>query len=118
MKSVAQDGTRQQEKLMNVNDDLLGKTITGVIAHRSRDTGVREIWVLQFDDGSHVEFVSPGGRKTLRRAANQTRNPSSSGRPFKASNQQAGQPVRLADSRSMRYQRECESGAQLTLNVA
>jgi hypothetical protein len=53
---------------MNVNQDLLGKTITGVIATTSPKDRLREIWVLQFADGSHVEFVSPGARRELRQA--------------------------------------------------
>lgn len=103
---------------MNINDDLLGKTITGVIAHRSRDTGMREIWVLQFDDGSHVEFVSPGGRKALRRAANQSRKQPADQGSLNARKSRVEQPMRLTDSRSLHYRRELESGAQLTLNVA
>jgi len=54
---------------MNVNQDLVGKTITGVIAAMDRRSAAREIWMLQFSDGTHVEFVSPGARKGLRRSA-------------------------------------------------
>lgn len=103
---------------MNVNDDLLGKTITGVIAHRSKDTGLREIWLLQFADGSHIEFVSPGGRKALRLAASQGRKQMSSRPAGKGIGDATRQANRLTDSRSLRYQRDLESGAQLTLNVA
>jgi len=62
---------------MNVNQDLVGKTITGVIASTEPRAAAREIWMLQFSDGTHVEFVSPGARKGLRRSLNQaasTRN--------------------------------------------
>jgi len=123
-----------REKHMNVNQDLVGKTITGVIATRAPDNGPREIWMLQFADGSHVEFVSPGARQALRRAAGQGRSGRSSRRADKtclepAANQvdqrpdgrsqrRSGQPVQLADSRSMRYQRDPEAGMQLSLNVA
>jgi hypothetical protein len=102
---------------MNVNDDLLGKTITGVIAHRNKDTGLREIWVLQFADGSHVEFVSPGGRKVLRQAANQEPmpNPRLARQTLRNATSQAN---KLTDSRSLRYQRSMDNGIQLTLNVA
>lgn len=55
---------------MNVNQDLVGKTITGVIASSEQRAAVREIWMLQFSDGTHVEFVSPRARKGLRRSAN------------------------------------------------
>jgi len=103
---------------MNVNDDLLGKTITGVIAHRNRDAGLREIWVLQFADGSHIEFVSPGGRKSLRNAASQGGRPRPSRATSNASYESAGQATRLTDSRFLRYQREGADCTQLTLNVA
>ncbi len=53
---------------MDVNQDLLGKTITGVIATRDRRSEAREIWMLQFSDGTHVEFVSPQSKRGLRRS--------------------------------------------------
>jgi hypothetical protein len=54
---------------MKANQDLIGKTITGVIAVTPPGEDVREIWMLQFSDGSHVEFVSPDGKRRLRRSA-------------------------------------------------
>jgi hypothetical protein len=56
---------------MNVNQDLVGKTISGVIASAGQQGSARELWMLQFSDGTHVEFVSPGARKALRRAIKQ-----------------------------------------------
>lgn len=63
--------------MLNVKRDLVGKTITGVIAvpgalregdaWGSRTPG--EIWMMQFSDGSYVEFVSPASRRGLRRSA-------------------------------------------------
>ena len=55
---------------MSENIDLVGKTITGVIATTDYRLGKREIWLLQFSDGTHVEFVSPKAKKSLRRSAN------------------------------------------------
>lgn len=55
---------------MRANQDLIGKTITGVVAVTQPGDAVREIWMLQFSDGSHVEFVSPRARRQLRRSAN------------------------------------------------
>jgi hypothetical protein len=52
---------------MKANQDLMGKTITGVVAVSQADENIREIWMLQFSDGSHVEFVSPKARRSLRR---------------------------------------------------
>lgn len=51
---------------MKANQDLIGKTITSVVAVTPPGEDVREIWMLQFSDGSHVEFVSPQGRRRLR----------------------------------------------------
>jgi hypothetical protein len=69
-----------QEKKMKANQDLIGKTITGVVAVNQADEDVREIWMLQFSDGSHVEFVSPMARRRLRRGS-RLRNVAISGPP-------------------------------------
>ena len=53
---------------MKANQDLIGKTITGVVAVTPPGEDMREVWMLQFSDGTHVEFVSPEGRKRLRRS--------------------------------------------------
>ncbi len=72
---------------MNVNQDLVGKTITGVIASVKPHGSARELWMLQFSDGTHVEFVSPGARRALREA---TKRPVSAGKtPSTASPQLA-----------------------------
>jgi len=52
---------------MKANQDLIGKTISGVVAVCQADENTREIWMLQFSDGTHVEFVSPSARRALRR---------------------------------------------------
>ena len=49
--------------------DLVGKTISGIVASPSEREGPNRIWMLQFSDGSHVEFVSPGARRGLKRMA-------------------------------------------------
>ena len=54
---------------MKANQDLIGKTITGVVAVTPPGESAREIWMLQFSDGSHVEFVSPRAQSRLRRSA-------------------------------------------------
>jgi hypothetical protein len=58
---------------MKANEDLIGKTITGVVAVTPPGENVREIWMLQFSDGSHVEFVSPQARRRLKRNIMQKR---------------------------------------------
>ena len=52
---------------MKANQDLIGKTISGVVAVSQPGENAREIWMLQFSDGTHVEFVSPSARRALRR---------------------------------------------------
>ena len=47
---------------------LVGKTISGIIATPGDDNNPHRIWMLQFTDGTHVEFVSPSARRRLIRA--------------------------------------------------
>ncbi|MCK5481255.1 MAG: hypothetical protein KAJ06_08915 [Gammaproteobacteria bacterium] len=54
---------------MKANQDLIGKTISGVVAVTDPGESVREIWLLQFSDGTHVEFVSPSAKRSLKRSA-------------------------------------------------
>jgi hypothetical protein len=53
---------------MNADFQLVGKTITGVVATPGKGDDPHRIWMLQFSDGSHVEFVSPSARRRLNRA--------------------------------------------------
>jgi hypothetical protein len=50
---------------MNTDFQLVGKTITGVVATPGEGNDPHRIWMLQFSDGSHVEFVSPTARRRL-----------------------------------------------------
>jgi hypothetical protein len=59
---------------MNANQDLLGKTITGIVAVTEPGESIREIWMLQFSDGTHVEFVSPSAKRSLKRLARKRKN--------------------------------------------
>ena len=54
---------------MKTNQDMIGKTISGVVAVTQSGEKAREIWMLQFSDGTHVEFVSPTARRALRRSS-------------------------------------------------
>jgi hypothetical protein len=47
---------------------LVGKTISGIIATPGDGDNPHRIWMLQFTDGTHVEFVSPSARRRLIRA--------------------------------------------------
>jgi hypothetical protein len=53
------------EAMMKTDFELVGKTITGVVATPGKDKDPRRIWMLQFSDGTHVEFVSPTARRRL-----------------------------------------------------
>ncbi len=53
---------------MSRDFELVGKTITGVVATPGTGNSPHRIWMLQFSDGSHVEFVSPTARKRLIKA--------------------------------------------------
>jgi hypothetical protein len=53
--------------IMNTDFQLVGKTITGVVATPAKGDDPRRIWMLQFSDGTHVEFVSPSARRRLNR---------------------------------------------------
>ena len=53
--------------IMDTDFQLVGKTITGVVATPARGDDPRRIWMLQFSDGTHVEFVSPSARRRLNR---------------------------------------------------
>jgi len=52
---------------MDKDYQLVGKTITGVVATPGKDNDPCRIWMLQFSDGTHVEFVSPSARRRLNR---------------------------------------------------
>lgn len=64
---LRQFGKLKKEQAVKANQDLIGKTISGVVAVSQPGDSAREIWMLQFSDGTHVEFVSPSARRALRR---------------------------------------------------
>lgn len=64
-----------KERDMTKHEDLIGKTISGIMAVPVEDGGPLKIWMLKFTDGTHVEFVSPGARRTLDRLAKGGRSP-------------------------------------------
>ena len=53
---------------MSIRNNLLGKTISGLVAVQDHESAPATIWMLQFSDGSHVEFVSPTAKRRLRTA--------------------------------------------------
>ncbi len=67
---VKETGTRTSR---SVRDQIVGKCISGVIARPGRRGEPPMVMMLQFDDGSVVEFVSPRSDRVLRSAVNQTR---------------------------------------------
>jgi hypothetical protein len=62
-----------EESPMSKKMNLIGKTISGVVASCDGDGGRHRIWLLQFTDGTHVEFVSPSARRQLQRIAGRPR---------------------------------------------
>lgn len=51
---------------------IVGRTITGVVARVGRRDEPPMVMMLQFDDGSVVEFVSPRSDRMLREALRTT----------------------------------------------
>lgn len=58
-----------------VRDQIVGKCIRGVIARPGRGGEPPTVMMLQFDDGSVFEFVSPRSDRILKHAIEQTRRP-------------------------------------------
>jgi len=56
---------RDGDTKMDSDFQLVGKTITGVVATPGKGNDPRRIYMLQFSDGTHVEFVSPTARRRL-----------------------------------------------------
>lgn len=79
---------------MNTDFELIGKTITAVVATRGKAGSPQRIWMLQFSDGSHVEFVSPSAKRRLIRTAGGYRQPS--GQPQERRPEQAMLEVNAA----------------------
>lgn len=55
-----------------LRDEIVGKTISGVIARPGREGEPPVVMMLRFDDGSVVEFVSPRSDRLLRQAVNRS----------------------------------------------
>lgn len=51
-----------------IRDEIVGKTISGVIARPGREGEPPVVMMMRFDDGSVVEFVSPRSDRLLRQA--------------------------------------------------
>ena len=64
-----------EERNMKANQDLIGKTITAAVAVKAPGNGRREIYMLQFSDGTHVEFVSPRARRQFSRHFRRGKSP-------------------------------------------
>ncbi len=58
--------------------DLAGKTIAGIVA-RPGPNGHPVVMMLQFDDGTCLEFVTPAGERELKRQAGQAPGQGSAG---------------------------------------
>ena len=56
-----------------VRDQMIGKCISGVIARPGRKGEPPMVMMMQFDDGSVLEFVSPRSDRVLKQAMQGTR---------------------------------------------
>lgn len=59
-----------------VRNEIVGKCISGVIARPGINGEPPMVMMLQFEDGSVVEFVSPRSDRVLKSAIEQTRRQS------------------------------------------
>ncbi|MFP4207244.1 MAG: hypothetical protein ACLFSC_01205 [Wenzhouxiangella sp.] len=53
-------------------DQIVGRTIAGVIARPGQHGEPPVVLMMRFDDGSVIEFVSPRSDRLLRRSLNQS----------------------------------------------
>lgn len=58
----------KQVSSRHIREEIVGKTISGVIARPGRAGEPPVVMMMRFDDGSVVEFVSPRSDLLLRRA--------------------------------------------------
>ena len=56
-----------------VRDQMIGKCISGVIARPGKEGEPPTVMMMQFDDGSVLEFVSPRSDRVLKQAIQHTR---------------------------------------------
>jgi len=66
--------TNQALSSRAVRERMVGKCISGVIARPGRNGEPPMVMMMQFDDGSVLEFVSPRSDRVLRTAIRQTRS--------------------------------------------
>ncbi len=63
---------QQSASSRQFRDQIVGRTITGVIARPGRGGEPPVVLMMRFDDGSVVEFVSPRSDRLIRAALTQT----------------------------------------------
>ncbi|MDT8408785.1 MAG: hypothetical protein RQ741_04230 [Wenzhouxiangellaceae bacterium] len=78
-----------------VRDQIVGKCIRGVIARPGRNGEPPMVMMMQFDDGSVLEFVSPRSDQVLKAAIRQTRDAQGNSRSVSRANAQTA-PDQLA----------------------
>ncbi len=60
--------TEPRQSSRNVREQMIGKCIESVIARPGRAGEPPMVMMMQFDDGSVLEFVSPRSDRVLRQA--------------------------------------------------
>lgn len=71
---------RRDRSSREVRDRLVGRTIRGVIARPGRAGEPPVVMMLQFEDGTAMEFVSPRSDRVLRAAVRASRTESKAAR--------------------------------------
>lgn len=64
-----------------LRNQIVGRTIAGVVARVGRDGEPPTVMMLQFEDGSVLEFVSPRSDRVLRSALSASARPASPAAP-------------------------------------
>jgi hypothetical protein len=67
------DQDRNPRSSRALRDRIVGRTITGVVARPGRNGEPPMVMMMQFEDGSVVEFVSPRSDAVLERALSRSR---------------------------------------------
>lgn len=71
-----QSENRQSSR--RIRDQMVGKCISGVIARPGKNGEPPMVMMMQFDDGSVLEFVSPRSDRVLKQTIKQSRYASTS----------------------------------------
>lgn len=72
---------QQHPSPRELRDEIVGRTIAGVIARPGRTGEPPVVLMMRFDDGSVIEFVSPRSDRLLKRSLRSSASAMAPGRP-------------------------------------